>query len=452
MIISSGTTSGAVGELLDVDVEITTDAPTTGLLVRLEVVAAQGGHFISEGLTSTCGLTLNLSGGGQILSSMAQDLPPGNCTISASLMLTSPVTDGSLLGTLNSGSYSESASGRPASAPEIVGATPLGFQVTAPEVNWSISAPTLVTVGSSPKITFSLDGSAGGLTAGGFSGGAYLSPSVATLTLPAGISFSLLPSLDGCGDYTVVSHTATEVSLQSTSDTPSLCVIEGYLTELPFGEHLISASLTSPERALSTLIASVVPSHSANFAPSPGLAGGTINLTYSIANQDRDSGAFTELGFSSDLNMTLSGLTAIGLPDEPCGPGSALSGTSTLTLTGGHIENGETCEFTVILAIPVDASAGVYSHTTSTVNLVTDSGPTTMFAVSTPLIIEALPVISASFDNEHTTPGSSELVHVTMGGSGSEAFADVSFALDISAFAVGAEFTLLGTDSCGPLT
>lgn len=95
------------------------------------------------------------------------------------------------------------------------------------------------------------------------------------------------------------------------------------------------------------------------------VAGGTVILQFDLADPEVGSAA-ERIAFSDDLGAVLSGLAAVGLPiSDVCGSGSQVSGTSFLTFTGGNLNPGETCTFSVTLQIPVSASPGSYLNTTS---------------------------------------------------------------------------------------
>ncbi len=93
--------------------------------------------------------------------------------------------------------------------------------------------------------------------------------------------------------------------------------------------------------------------------------GGTGVLTFTIENLDSVS-PLIDLGFTDDLDAVVSGLEAVApLPAAPCGPGSALAGTSLLNLTGGNLPAAGTCAFDVTVAVPVTADFGNYVNLTS---------------------------------------------------------------------------------------
>jgi uncharacterized repeat protein (TIGR01451 family) len=95
-----------------------------------------------------------------------------------------------------------------------------------------------------------------------------------------------------------------------------------------------------------------------------GEAGGTVTVTFHIENLDLTS-TVSGLSFSDDLSSALPGLVATTLPTTPCGAGSALAGTSLLTLTGGNLLPGGSCTFQAVLQLPGMAALGSYTNVTS---------------------------------------------------------------------------------------
>ena len=96
-----------------------------------------------------------------------------------------------------------------------------------------------------------------------------------------------------------------------------------------------------------------------SFVNDPVLPGATVDLEFTVTNFSRDESA-TAISFTDDLDETLTGLEAIGLPaSDVCGDGSTLTGTSLLTLSGGSLGPGESCTFTTTLQLPT-SSTGVF--------------------------------------------------------------------------------------------
>ncbi|MDH3745970.1 MAG: hypothetical protein OES47_12790, partial [Acidobacteriota bacterium] len=96
----------------------------------------------------------------------------------------------------------------------------------------------------------------------------------------------------------------------------------------------------------------------------PTAPGGTPVLTFVIENLSTTD-SIVDLSFTDDLDAVFPGLEATGLPTEPCGVGSSVTGTSVLTLTGGNLLPGGSCTFSVDLSVPAGAVGGVFPNVTS---------------------------------------------------------------------------------------
>jgi hypothetical protein len=100
------------------------------------------------------------------------------------------------------------------------------------------------------------------------------------------------------------------------------------------------------------------------FIGDPLNPGGTVTLEYTIIPPE--GAGLNSLSFTDDLDAALTGLVSTSGPqNNVCGTGSSLSGTSTLTLTDGVLAAGETCTFSVTLAVPSGGSGGSFVSTTS---------------------------------------------------------------------------------------
>ena len=101
------------------------------------------------------------------------------------------------------------------------------------------------------------------------------------------------------------------------------------------------------------------------FVTSPVDPGGTTKLRFTITNLNTTSGV-AELSFSDNLDATLSGLVATGLPlSNVCGAGSQIAGTSLLLFTGGNLDPTKSCTFDVDLKVPNTAPPASFNNTTS---------------------------------------------------------------------------------------
>jgi hypothetical protein len=143
-----------------------------------------------------------------------------------------------------------------------------------------------------------------------------------------------------------------------------------------------------------------------SFTDDPVAPGDTVVLEFTVSNLDR-SNPVTDITFGDDLDNTLSGLAAVGLPlVDPCGTGSQLTGTSTITLTGGNLSAEGSCTFSVTLQVLPEAPAGTYTNTTSSVSAwILDDTAIYDPAVDR-LIISAAPRLVKTFDDPVAAGGS----------------------------------------------
>jgi hypothetical protein len=132
----------------------------------------------------------------------------------------------------------------------------------------------------------------------------------------------------------------------------------------------------------------------ASIAPGAVPIGGTKSIAFQLSNRDRDSEA-TDYSFSVDLDAGLTGLSGLNLPrNDRCGTGSSLSGSTTITFSGGTLAAMSDCTFTVDLQIPADAAKGIYTLNTAAPSATIAGVPITGHSGSTQLQVATLPVLS----------------------------------------------------------
>jgi len=211
---------------------------------------------------------------------------------------------------------------------------------------------------------------------------------------------SLLPGLDGtglpmndiCGTGSqLISSSGTLIFFGGTLQPTTSCTIDVTL-EVPMGAMLgtyvnTTSDITSMVEGMtvtggpatdsltvdSTITVQNPLSLTKTFTDDPVFPGGTVTLEFTIGHDGSTDSNATGIAFTDDLGLALSGLEAAGLPaNDVCGTGSQLSGTSTLTLSGGSLAPSSTCTFSVTLNVPAAAPADNYpnitSEITSTVN------------------------------------------------------------------------------------
>jgi hypothetical protein len=103
------------------------------------------------------------------------------------------------------------------------------------------------------------------------------------------------------------------------------------------------------------------------FSPINLAPGGTGSIDVTILNTDRTNDA-TNIAFTNDLNAALTGLVSTGDLADVCGSGSALTGTGLLSFTGGSLAAGSSCQFSIAIAVPSNATPGTYTNTTSAIS------------------------------------------------------------------------------------
>jgi hypothetical protein len=216
----------------------------------------------------------------------------------------------------------------------------------------------------------------------------------------------------------------------------------------------------SSGKAGAVLSVAAEPLHLAQaFADDPVPPGATVALAFSITNYDRTRSA-ENISFSDDLDAALSGLVATGLPlSNPCGPGSALTGTSLLTLTGGSLGPEETCTFSVTLQVPAWAAPGAYPNPTSAISADIGGVPVNYAPGADTLFVSEAPILTKTFLNnpaeagETVTVGAGETVTLKFtlqNTSLTSAATGIAFMDNLDAFLNGTMVTSLPpAGSCG---
>ncbi|MGK7294242.1 MAG: beta strand repeat-containing protein [Candidatus Wenzhouxiangella sp. M2_3B_020] len=172
------------------------------------------------------------------------------------------------------------------------------------------------------------------------------------------------------------------------------------------------------------------------FLADPVPPGGTVDLEFTILNRTRSADA-SDVSFTDDLDAALAGLVAVGLPASACG--GTLTGTSTLSFTGGTVAAASECAFTVTLQVPAAATPGIYPNTTS--NLEADLGfgePSIGNQASDDLFIFAAPRLEKTFLDAPVAAGASTPMEFTITNTSTTSSAtDIAFSDDLAAFLGG---------------
>lgn len=148
------------------------------------------------------------------------------------------------------------------------------------------------------------------------------------------------------------------------------------------GGAAISFSAAQSELIVSSLV------FSGRVTPNPVLPGEQALLEYTIENSGTSDA--TSIFFTSSLRNALSGLAVVApLPTEPCGIDSLISGTTSLTFSGGSLLAGESCTFELQVQVPMGAGNGEFNITTSSLSGDFDGLNIALASVSSALAVDA---------------------------------------------------------------
>ena len=270
------------------------------------------------------------------------------------------------------------------------------------------------------------------------------------------------PLSDVCGVGSTLSGTST-LALSGGSVAPNSSCVFSVTVQIPVaaaaGEYVnLTSQLTGildslalqEDPANATLFVAETLAFSKEFLDDPVPAGSTVDLSFTITN-NHPSAQATGLTFTDDLDATLSGLVAGGLPaNDVCGAGSQLSSTSLLTLTGGTLAANASCTFSVTLQVPGGTSVGTLAiNTTSALSGTVDS-----LAVTADPAVDTLDVdvfdFSKHFDGPTVRGGSAVLTFTVANQDPSTTVSGLAFTDDLNAVLSGLVATgLPRQDVCG---
>lgn len=191
------------------------------------------------------------------------------------------------------------------------------------------------------------------------------------------------------------------------------------------------------------------PALAKSFVDDPVAAGDTVTLEFSLTHDGNAPGDATGISFTDDLNATLTGLVAVGLPaNDVCGAGSQISGTGLLTFSGGTLAPGETCTFQVTLQTPVGAAPGNYTNTTSNVSAdvlgLMLSGP----GATDDMVIASL-LFTKEFIDDPVIPGGTVTLRFTIDNQSTTDATGISFTDNLDVVLSGLTATGLPATPCG---
>lgn len=223
-----------------------------------------------------------------------------------------------------------------------------------------------------------------------------------------------------------------------TSQLPNGTTLGSYTSSTSTLTATINGSNVVMDPASDTLEIIDAISFTHEFTDDPVAPGDTVTLAYTLTNES-PTDALTNLSFTNDLDATLSGLVATGLPaSNTCGAGSTLTGTNLLTFTGGQLAAGASCTFNVTLQVPANAPlGGQFINTTSTVSGQLNGNPVSGPVSSDQLFVYSLS-LTKSFSGDVFAGQTATLTFVIENLDNNNTKLDISFTDDLNAMIPGA--------------
>lgn len=246
------------------------------------------------------------------------------------------------------------------------------------------------------------------------------------------IAFDPLP-MDPCGAGSSVAAVSTGTDRQGvgltagTQPPDGSCQFDVSFTvpiDMPAGTfELPTAPITGTlagnpvigDSATSTLVVVAAPlEFRAEFIDDPVGPLDSVTLEFRLSNVGESGDAITDLAFTDDLEATIAGLAATTLPANGfCGPGSQMTGTTTLSVTGASLMAGQSCVFSVTLAVPGGATPGSFDNATSDMSVTVNGIAVVAPKAESSLVIEGLN-FSMQFVDDPVVPGGSVVLEYTI--------------------------------------
>jgi hypothetical protein len=430
------------------------NSPVTNLTFSDDLDAVLSG-LAATGLplNDVCGAGSQISGAG-LLTLTGGNLPPeGSCTFSVSVQLPSGAATGTYVNT--TAAIEGDVGGSPVTGNA---ATDLLFVAPVPILTKTFASDTIA-AGDAVDVTFTIENTSlsssatsiaftdvladfipgvvvSNLPADGFCGaGSTLTEVAGTLTMAGGS----LAAGDSCtfgATFEIPATTSSGTYSNVTSDITA--VIDG------------TPTLGDPGSDDLMVVGGVVLTK--DFTDDPVAPGDAVVLEFALEHSTDGLTTATGISFGDNLDAALSGLAATGLPiNDICGPGSQLSGASTLSFTGGSLEPGTSCTFSVTLQVPATGTHGDYTNTTSNVSATVSGLPTTGNAASAVLQVREL-TLTKSFIDDPVLPGDTVILEFTLNNVNSASSAtNIVFTDDVAAMLAGTTIltSLPINDVCG---
>ena len=184
-----------------------------------------------------------------------------------------------------------------------------------------------------------------------------------------------------CTGGTVTATSGTSVISYASGTVPasSTCTISVDVVGNTSGNFVnvtgdLTSDLGNSGTATDSIIIAALPDFSKTFTGPPLIAGNVVQLVFELVNNT--AATIDGISFSDDLDAFVPGAIATNLPmADVCGTGSSVSGSSVVSLQNGSLSANTSCQFTVMVFIPVDTTEGTYVNTTSALSVMVSGNP-----------------------------------------------------------------------------
>ncbi|WP_394200854.1 putative Ig domain-containing protein [Shewanella waksmanii] len=191
----------------------------------------------------------------------------------------------------------------------------------------------------------------------------------------------------------------------------------------------VNVESASPSASIAFSV-EAAPKLSFSYSPAAVGQGGATSLDFKLTHGAGSSANATDIGFTIDLATVLPNISVNSLPEQPCGVGSTITGSTTLTMSGGTLGVAESCEFSVPVTVPADAAAGSYTFTSSVVDATVNGNSLSSPAATSDLQITNV-TFSKSFSPDSLRIGNAaattKVVYVINNADPVEAVSDIAF-------------------------
>jgi hypothetical protein len=260
--------------------------------------------------------------------------------------------------------------------------------------------PNSILIGDTSTLQFTIDNTAGTVAASSLdftdnlpAGMVLASPVVASTTCTGG-------TLTALNAASTISYTGGTVNAMANCTVSVNVVTTGSGSFVNLSGDLTS-NLGNSGQATDTLIVSGVPTLTKSFVSGSVLAGGLVELMFTINNNATIPA--TNINFTDDLNAFVVGSTATNLPQtNTCGVASNLTGTNIIALTNGSLAANTSCQFSVMVSIPMTTASASYVNVTSPLSADLNGSTVTGAAgseASASLMVILIPVVVPILNN-----------------------------------------------------